>query len=104
LAYIAALGDAAAPVGFELLQSLRQDRALADRGWLFEGGFFEKKLGAQLTIANRLGATDAVIVGDDEIKRNEVTIKSLASGAQETLAKDRLTAHLMDRYAQGHMD
>jgi histidyl-tRNA synthetase len=95
LVFVAAFGDGVVPEAFRILQQLRRDTALAERGLFFEGGFFEKKLGAQLTIANRIGATHALILGEDEIKRGEITIKSFQSGTQESLAKDRLVPHLM---------
>ena len=44
--------------------------------------FEERGLGAQLKQADRLGARLALILGEDEAKVGEVTLKDLASGEQ----------------------
>jgi histidyl-tRNA synthetase len=94
LLFVAAAGDAASTAAFELLQSLRLNAELAAKGIRSEGGFFTKKLGAQITIADRIGATHVIILGEDELARGQITLKSLRTGTQETLAKDALVPHL----------
>jgi len=76
--FVAAQGSAAAKA-FELLE---QWRVQSDGKFQMEGGFFEKKLGAQLGFADRLGSTHCVIVGDDELQKQEVTLRDLKSGEQ----------------------
>ncbi len=93
--FVAALGEAAAQEAFASLQWLRQDKALAAKNMIFEGGFFDKKLTAQLTIANRINATHCLILGDEELKAKKVILKTLATGNQETLELERLIPHLL---------
>src|SRR5208283_2774929 len=80
--FVAAMGDAAADRAFLILQELRQNPELAARGAVIEGGFFEKKLGAQLTIADRLSATLTVILGEEEVQKGEVTLRAMKTGVQ----------------------
>lgn len=44
--------------------------------------------------ANKIGAAFAVLVGADELKNNQVTLKNLSSGVQQTLACDALVSAL----------
>lgn len=93
--FVAALGDGPATEAFGLLQMLRLSPELAQAGVTVEGGFFEKKLGAQLTFADRLKASYCIIIGEDEVKSGEVTLKFLKEGTQEKLSKDKLVARLL---------
>ena len=74
---------------------MRQDPELAARKAEIEGGFFEKKLGAQLTIADRLGASHSVILGEEEIQKNEVTLRAMKSGAQERVPQKEVVSRLL---------
>ena len=51
---------------------------------------------AQMKRADRSGASFVLIVGEDELRRNEVTVKNMATGEQETIPRgsvvERLTA------------
>jgi histidyl-tRNA synthetase len=44
--------------------------------------------------ADKLNASAAIILGEDEIKRNAVTLRDLDSGAQEEVALDALEDRL----------
>ena len=90
LIFIAAQGAAPAVQAFALLETLR-----ATPGLRVEGGFFEKKFGAQLSLADRLGAAHCVLVGEDEIAKQDVTLRDLKSGAQTRVAQSELPAHLV---------
>jgi histidyl-tRNA synthetase len=71
-----------------LVRELRREfRVVAD----FEA---EKGLGAQLKSADRLGAVLAVILGEDELQENAVTVKDLKTGAQERVPKSELGARI----------
>jgi histidyl-tRNA synthetase len=94
LAFIAAFGEKPAAEAFRLLAELRRNDDLAE-SWRFEGGFFDKKFGKQLEIANRLAASYCLILGEDELNRGEITVKSFQTGQQESLAKSRLVPHLL---------
>jgi histidyl-tRNA synthetase len=89
LVAVARLGGAAVDAAAAtLVRELRRTfRVVAD----FES---EKGLGAQLKSADRAGAAVAVIVGEDELAANEVTLKDLKTGAQERVPKTELGARL----------
>jgi histidyl-tRNA synthetase len=74
-----------------LVRELRRTHAAS---FDFESG---KSLGAQLKHADRLGASVALIVGEDELAADEVTLKDLKTGAQERVARADLAAHLARR-------
>ncbi len=44
--------------------------------------------------ANKLGAAYALILGDEEQQKNQVTVKNMITGAQETIAQAQLVAYL----------
>lgn len=50
----------------------------------------EEKLSKQLKFADRLGAKIALIMGPDELAKNEISIKNLLNGVQETVKVDDL--------------
>ncbi len=63
----------------------------------FEPG---RSLGAQFKHADRLGAALAVVVGEDELAAHELTVKDLATGTQERVARVDIAAHLARALAQ----
>ena len=70
------LGDAA------LRRVLPVAHALRSRGLRAEVGNGTRKLRGELERANKLGVPHAVIVGDDELARDEATLREMKSGAQ----------------------
>jgi histidyl-tRNA synthetase len=58
----------------------------------------DKKLKNQMEFADKIGAKFSVIIGKDEADNQQVSLKSMASGEQETVsAKDvaeRIKSHL----------
>jgi len=59
------------------------------------------KIGKQLKYAESRGIPCVAILGENEIARNEVTIKHLASRAQETHARDRAGDAVKELLARG---
>lgn len=77
--YVASLGPACHEPAFNLMQALRQ------AGVRTEGGLFDKNTKGQMKQANRCGAAYALILGEDELAKQEVTLKDLTSGEQKQL-------------------
>ncbi len=48
------------------------------------------KMGKKMQKANKLGAGYALILGENEVNNDQVTIKNLSSGEQKTLARNQL--------------
>jgi len=85
------------PVGAEAAKpALRLSAELRDAGFSVELGY-GGNLGKRLKRADRLKASVALILGEDELKRGVVTLRDLDSGAQEDVAlgalKDRLAPY-----------
>jgi len=95
--FVAALGVKAIPEAFALMQQLRSDVRLVEKSFIIDGGFFEKKIGSQLTMADRWKATYCLILGEEEVSTQQVTLKNLKKSTQERLAKDRLITYLLDQ-------
>jgi len=102
--FVAAVGEEAAQQASLLLNELRLDDHLIQKDIQVEGGYFGKKLGAQLQLADKSGAAYVVILGEDEIKQKKVTLKSLQTSQQETLEKSHLIPHLLSLDAQKSLD
>ena len=75
-AYIISLGDNARTFALQLLDTLRKSGIAADTE--YEG----KSLKGALRKANDHGAKYVLIIGDDELKKNTVMLKDMASGEQ----------------------
>jgi histidyl-tRNA synthetase len=74
--YIISLSDQFALIAFELTASLRRN------GFKVELGFSSKSLKTQLKSANKSGAQLALIIGEDEWKDHQVTVKNMSDGSQ----------------------
>jgi histidyl-tRNA synthetase len=87
--YFVALGEAAERRIVPLLNAMREKGLVAEKDY---GG---RKMKAQLKSADRLSAKYAAILGDDELARGEILLKSLATGEQETVAIDAFVDRLL---------
>ncbi|WP_445400163.1 histidine--tRNA ligase [Zobellella sp. An-6] len=92
--YVAAAGEGAQAAGFALAERLRDQlpgwRVMSHCG----GGNFKK----QLKRADKSGAAIALILGEEEIARGEVTVKYLrGQGEQQTLALDEVIEQLKQK-------
>lgn len=81
------LGAEAEPMALRLCHALRRDGFTVDMG-------FRGNLSRRLKRANKLNARAALILGDDEIARNIITLRDLDDGAQQDVALDAVSAHL----------
>ncbi|MBI4477293.1 MAG: histidine--tRNA ligase [Acidobacteria bacterium] len=79
--FVAAIGDAARREAARLVKELRSAglRAQLD----YEG----RSIRSQMKTADRAGAPLAAILGDDELAKNEVTMRNMASGDQTPIAR-----------------
>ncbi len=77
--------------------SVRLARLLRDQGVSVEIPAEEMKFRKSLGMADRLGATYALIVGGDEVASGEFTVKRLADGEQRKLSESELVGYLSGR-------
>lgn len=87
--FVAAIGEANREAAFVLARALRAGglRTLVD--------YEARSAKAQMKRANRAGVRHVVIVGDDELARGEVTVKTMATGEQHGVARDRVVDSLL---------
>jgi len=88
--YFVALGEAAESAIVPLLNEAR------GRGIVAEKDYGGRKMKAQLKSADRLAAKYAAILGDDELARGEIVLKTLATGEQRSVALSELFTVLLE--------
>lgn len=88
--YFVLMGQAAENAGFQLAEQLRDDCPNLKLQLNFGGGNFKN----QLKRADKSGARFAVILGDDEVENEQVTIKSL----REDKPQERIAAHTLSQF------
>ncbi|SDD00333.1 histidyl-tRNA synthetase [Paenibacillus sp. UNCCL117] len=89
--YLIGLGEAAEKRIVGLLHELRLEGLTAEKDYQ------SRKLKAQMKSADRYNAAYVAILGDNELANNEITVKSLATGEQETLPLAELARTLASR-------
>lgn len=77
----------------EISAELRAAGLAADRG------FENRSMKAQMKLANRSGATHAVIIGDDELANGTAVVKPMSrdAGDQQTIPRSDVVAHLQQK-------
>jgi histidyl-tRNA synthetase len=84
LVYIIPLGDAAREHGIILLHTLRKNGILADTD------YENRSLKGAMRRANDLQAAFCLIIGDDELKKNTVMCKNMATSKQKEVTESEL--------------
>ncbi len=87
--FLAALGDEAANYSFALMSRLQRQGLHAEMD--YEG----KSLKSQLRRANKLQARRVLIIGGDELARQEAQLRTMETGTQETLSLEGIEKFLL---------
>ncbi|MGM8214213.1 histidine--tRNA ligase [Bacillaceae bacterium W0354] len=77
--YVVTIGESTKKFASKLVYQLRKQGIRADQDYL------NRKMKGQFKSAERLGATYAVIIGEDELNEGVVNIKQLETGEQKTV-------------------
>jgi len=88
LTYLITLGDAAKSAGVKILKQLRSAEISADTDYL------NRSLKGAMRAANDAGAAFVLILGDDELKTNTISIKDMTKGTQKQVSLQNLTEEL----------
>ena len=91
LVYLIALGDNAKGQGLKLLDNLRKSGIAVDTD------YEDKSLKGALRRANDLGARYVLIIGEDELKNNAVTLKDMASGEQQEIKQGDVIKEIQNK-------
>jgi histidyl-tRNA synthetase len=87
-AFVVAVGDEARIPTHVLARDLRR------AGLSVLVDYEARSLRAQMKRADRARSAYVLIVGDDELQRNEVTVKDMATGGQSTVSRDTIADRL----------
>lgn len=92
LVYLIALGEEAKKTGLKILAELRKSGIACDTD------YENKSLKGAMRSANGLGANYVLIIGEDELKKNVVTVKDMASGEQRKVKESDLIREILGSY------
>ena len=81
------MGEAAEHLALKLCHGLRRDGFVIDMA-------FRGNLSRRLKRANKINARAALILGEDEIAKNLITLRDLDGGGQQDVALDDIAPHL----------
>ncbi len=88
LVYLIMLGEEAKIQGLKLLDNLRKNGIACDTD------YENKSLKAAMRKANDLGAKYVLMIGEDELRKNAVTLKDMVSGTQKEVKAEDLLKEL----------
>ena len=90
--YVASLGEPARLAAFRLIEQL------LDGGVAAVGAVDRDGIGSQLARADKLGVSNAIIIGQKEVREGTVILRDMTSGAQEVLPTNGIVAELRSRF------
>lgn len=86
--FIAAMGEEAQMIGFELLTKIREKGLTADQDYL------GKSLKAQMKAADHLAAKYVYIIGEEELVKKTAILRNMKTAEQKEVAFDKLSEEL----------
>ncbi|MGA1868593.1 MAG: histidine--tRNA ligase [bacterium] len=90
LFYLVFLGDRARKEAFTLLSRLRIFSSKSGSKFSIEMDYGDRSFKSQMRMANKKGASFALILGDNEIEQGQILLKNMADGKQETILFNQL--------------
>jgi histidyl-tRNA synthetase len=84
------MGEAAEAAAIKVIAGLRRSGIAADMA-------YKGNMKRRMQKADAWGARFAIILGEDELARGEAAVKELSTGAQTSVALDRLSETLAGR-------
>ncbi|MFD3449350.1 histidine--tRNA ligase [Microbacteriaceae bacterium 4G12] len=89
--FVVALGEKAKDYAAKLVYDIRK------AGLTSEKDYLDRKIKAQFKAADRLNAKYVAVLGEDELERNVINLKDLATGTQEEIALDIFVSYLAEK-------
>lgn len=83
--YIGILGKEAKASAYKIVHQLR------NAGVIVETDYLDRSVKAQMKYANKIGAMNTVIIGENEIANNSARVKNMETGEQTEVALDKIT-------------
>jgi histidyl-tRNA synthetase len=94
--YLVAMGDEAEKAAVRLLFQLRQNGHLAEKDYV------GRKMKAQLKSADRFNARYVAILGEDELQKGEIIVKTMETGQQVTYRLDEFVNTMKEEIKNVH--
>lgn len=88
-AFIAVMGDEAKAAGLKLMRQLRQE------GLAVQMDIMGRNIKNQFKYANRIHAKKTIVIGEDELAKNSVAIKDMASSEQVNVPMEEIAKALI---------
>ena len=89
--FVVSMGEKAGDVAVKLTNDLR----LA--GYKAQNDYFDKKMKAQMKIADRYKAKLSIIIGESELENGEYVVKDMESFNQETVKRENIIKYLEEK-------
>ncbi|HZG60641.1 MAG TPA: histidine--tRNA ligase [Anoxybacillus sp.] len=89
--YVVALGEKAKDESVVIVDKLRKAGITAEKDYQ------DRKVKAQFKAADRLQAKYVAIIGDEELEKNVINVKDMATGEQVEVALDSFTEYLREK-------
>lgn len=83
--FVASIGEAADSFAQKLVYELRS------KGISVERDYLERSVKAQMKYANKIGAKNSLVLGDDDISAGKVFIKNMETGEQTEVSLDEIS-------------
>ena len=94
-AYLISLGEPAKKTAAILLNQLR------NQGLKAEMDYLDRKMKAQMKAADRAKASYVIIIGEDELASNQLIVRNMLNGEQETQPFEALAGYLAKKIIEG---
>jgi histidyl-tRNA synthetase len=86
--YVAIVGESARETAFSLVNRLRE------AGIAVEARYSSTSLKGQMKVADRVGARKVIMIGDEEMSRQEVTVRDMQTREQTSVRIDTIVSYL----------
>ena len=86
--YVGVMGEAVIADAYKIVKALREN------GIKTETDYLGRSVKAQMKYANKIGAKYSVVIGENEIKENKITVKHMETGEQAELQIEELTEYM----------
>ena len=86
--FVVTIGDKAKLKSFSILKALRDNHIAADKDHL------DRSLKAQFKYSNKINARYTIVIGDDELDKDEATLKNMETGDQKLIKISELVEEL----------
>ena len=82
--YVGILGQEAKAKAYQIVVDLRH------QGFVVETDYLGRSVKAQMKYANKLNAKNTIIIGDDELAKNEGNVKNMETREVTTISLDKI--------------